>query len=53
VNDERDFFGVVTIEEQEYRLIVPADRYYEWLTTVRHNVDETGIIETIREDEAA
>lgn len=53
VTEERDFFGQTTVEEMEYRLAVAADNFWQWGTVVRHNVDETGVIEVVRQDEAA
>lgn len=44
---ERDLFGQTTVAEEEWRLIVPADNYSDWETVYRHNVDETGLIETV------
>lgn len=48
VTDERDFFGQTTVAGLERQLIVPADNYYDWVVVSRHNVDETGVIETVR-----
>lgn len=52
VVEERDFFGVTSVEELERQLVVPADNYYEWVPVTRYNVDETGIIETHRVEAA-
>lgn len=43
-----DFFGQVSVEEQEYLHVV--DDYYEWETVADHQVDETGLIETVRRE---
>lgn len=47
VTDERDFFGQTSVEHLERRLTVPEDNYWSWEVIARHNVDETGVIETV------
>jgi hypothetical protein len=50
IHKGRDLFGQTSVHEEEYRLIVPEDNYSDWEIVTRHNVDETGVIESIREE---
>lgn len=51
VNDEQDFFGQATVEEQEMRMVTDEDFggvTVSWEPLNRYHVDETGVIETVR-----
>jgi len=47
VIEERDFFGVTSVEELDRQLVVPEDNYYDWIVVTRRNVDETGVVEIV------
>jgi hypothetical protein len=50
--DELDLFGETSVEEQEYVINLP-EGFGEWERVARSNIDETGLVETVREDECA